>query len=118
MSKFEAAPPGYVKLFAAMENISAEIAERPSLTSAEWGQLSAKVAPVAPWKKSPAIATPGSIQATPFVWIDPSFIPRRQWLYGNHYVRKFISLTVAPGAYGKSTLAMREALAIVTGRSL
>jgi hypothetical protein len=61
---------------------------------------------------------PVNIHATPFVWVDPVSIPRRQWLYGKHYVRKFISETVAPGAYGKSTLALTEALAIVTGRDL
>jgi hypothetical protein len=58
------------------------------------------------------------VKASPFVWIEPANIPRRQWLYGRHYVRKFISETVAPGAYGKSTLAITEALAIVTGRPL
>jgi AAA domain len=58
------------------------------------------------------------IRASPFVWIDPSAIPPRRWLYGRHYIRKFISETVAPGAYGKSTLAMTEAMAIATGRPL
>lgn len=58
------------------------------------------------------------IKATPFVWIEPAVIPRRRWLYGRHYVRKFISETVAPGAFGKSTLAITEALAITTGRPL
>ena len=58
------------------------------------------------------------VRASRFVWIDPAVIPRRQWLYGRHYVRKFISETIAPGAYGKSTLAMTEALAIATGRAL
>jgi hypothetical protein len=58
------------------------------------------------------------IRASRFAWIDPGIIPRRRWLYGRHYVRKFISETVAPGAYGKSSLAIAEALAIVTGRAL
>jgi AAA domain len=58
------------------------------------------------------------VKASPFVWIDRANIPRRQWLYGRHYIRKFVSETVAPGAYGKSTLALTEALAIVTGRDL
>ncbi|MGO9418034.1 AAA family ATPase [Roseiarcus sp.] len=58
------------------------------------------------------------IKASPFVWIEPAAIPRRRWIYGRHYVRKFISETVAPGAYGKSTLEMAEALAICTGRTL
>ncbi len=61
---------------------------------------------------------PAAVKASPFKWRDPATIPRRQWLYGRHYVRRFISETVAPGAYGKSTLAMTEALAIVTGRAL
>ena len=65
--------------------------------------------------------TPGEaspIKASPFVWVDPAAIPRRRWLYGRHYVRSFISETVAPGAYGKSSLVTTEALAIVTGRPL
>jgi hypothetical protein len=61
---------------------------------------------------------PPTIKATPLVWVDPTKIPRRRWLYGRHYVRKFVSETVAPGAYGKSTLAITEALAIATGRTL
>ena len=48
----------------------------------------------------------------------PAAIPPRRWLHGRHYVRSFISETVAPGAYGKSTVALTEALAIVTGRPL
>ena len=64
------------------------------------------------------LSTKTTVKASPFVWIDPATIPRRQWLYANHYVRKYISETVAPGAYGKSTLAITEALAIVTGRIL
>ncbi len=58
------------------------------------------------------------IKATRFSWIDPPDIPRRQWLYGRHFVRRFISETVAPGAYGKSTLETAEVLAILTGRPL
>lgn len=70
----------------------------------------------APLSGEAAAAVPPSISASPFVW--PLSIPRRQWLYGRHYIRSFISETVAPGAYGKSTLALTEALAIVTGRPL
>jgi hypothetical protein len=58
------------------------------------------------------------IKATPFIWRDPVMIPRRQWLYGRHYIRSFISETIAPGAYGKSTLAMTEALAIAAELTL
>jgi hypothetical protein len=52
------------------------------------------------------------IAATPFVWRDPATIPPRSWLYGKHYIRKFVSCTVAPGSLGKSSLAVVEAISI------
>jgi AAA domain len=52
------------------------------------------------------------VAATPFVWRDPATIPPRAWLYGRHYIRKFVSCTVAPGSLGKSSLALVEAIAI------
>ncbi len=61
---------------------------------------------------------PRAIRATPFVWRDPSSIPPREWLYGRHYARKFISTTLAPGGLGKSSLVLVEALAMITGRPL
>ena len=61
---------------------------------------------------------PYSITARPFVWRDPSKFPRRQWLYGKHLVRKFLSCTVAPGRVGKSSLQLVEAIAMATGRPL
>ncbi|MFB0493628.1 hypothetical protein ABIE45_006284 [Methylobacterium sp. OAE515] len=59
-----------------------------------------------------------AIKATPFRWRDPSKIPPREWLYGRHLIRRFLSKTVAPGAVGKSSLALVEAIAMVTGRAL
>lgn len=50
--------------------------------------------------------------------IDFAAIPRREWLYGNVYIRKFCSITVAPGGLGKSTLVLIEAVALATGRNL
>jgi hypothetical protein len=58
------------------------------------------------------------IDPTPFVWRDPSSIPRRRWLYGGHYIRQFVSTTIAPGGLGKSSLVIVEALAMVTQRPL
>lgn len=58
------------------------------------------------------------IVATPFVWRPSSQIPPRQWLYGRHLIRGFLSCTVAPGGIGKSALTITEALAMVTGRPL
>lgn len=59
-----------------------------------------------------------AIHATPFVWRDPSTLPRREFLYGVHYIRKYVSVTVAPGGLGKSSLTIAEALAMATGRDL
>ncbi len=59
-----------------------------------------------------------SIRATPFVWIDPKAIPRRRWLYGRHYIRRYPTATVAPGGLGKTSLVLVEALAMVTGKPL
>ncbi len=58
------------------------------------------------------------IVAKPYVWRDPKTIPRRAWLYGHHLIRRFVSTTVAPGAVGKSSLTMVEAIAMATGRAL
>jgi len=55
------------------------------------------------------------IVAKPFTFRDPSTIPRREFLFGSHLIRKYVSATVAPGGIGKSTLAMAEALDMVTG---
>jgi AAA domain len=49
---------------------------------------------------------------------DPASLPRRQWLYGTHYLRGSVSLTVADGGVGKSTLVVAEAVAMASGRSL
>jgi hypothetical protein len=57
-------------------------------------------------------------QAAPFVWVEPEEILRRKWLYGTHYCRGFVSVTVAPGGMGKTLLGVVEALAKVTGRPL
>jgi hypothetical protein len=63
--------------------------------------------------------TPASIDwPTVFEWIDPKSIPRRQWLYAPHYIRKFLSLTISAGAVGKSSLVIAEALAMASGKPL
>lgn len=58
------------------------------------------------------------IEATPFGFPDPARIQPRQWLYGHHYIRKFVSATVAPSGAGKSSLALVEALAMASGKPL
>jgi hypothetical protein len=51
-------------------------------------------------------------------WRDPAIIKRREWLYGDHYLRGAVSSTVADGGIGKSTLALAEAVAMSTGRNI
>lgn len=74
--------------------------------------LSDAVSPSDPETTSPVISP------TPFVWCDPSSIPPREWVYDTHLIRKFVSLTVSPGGLGKSSLALVEALSMVTNRAL
>src|SRR6266567_5454978 len=53
--------------------------------------------------------------ARPYEYRDPASIPRREFLYGKHYIRKHVSATVAPGAIGKSSLDLTELMAMVLG---
>ena len=67
-----------------------------------------------------ALPTPSDvlITPTPFQWVDPASIKPREWLYGDHLIRKFVSLTVSPGGLGKSSLALVEGMAMASGRAL
>lgn len=58
------------------------------------------------------------LRATPYAFPEPSSIPKRQEIYGQHYYRKFVSATVAPSGVGKSSLEIIEALAIASGKPL
>lgn len=69
-------------------------------------------------EEPPQEAAQPRFRATPFTWTDPAAIPPREWLYGRHLIRKFVSVTVAPGGVGKSSLLIAEALALTTGKPL
>lgn len=58
------------------------------------------------------------IQPQGFAWRDPSTIPPRPWLYGRHLLRGQVSVTVAPGGVGKSSLLLIEALSMAAGRAI
>ncbi len=66
----------------------------------------------------PKDKTQPRIRPSPFHLRDPAAIPPRQWLYGKHLIRHFLSTTVSPGGLGKSSVAGVETLAMVTGRDL
>ena len=61
---------------------------------------------------------PPVFKATPYFWTDPKKIPRRDFLYGHHLIRKFVSATIAPGGVGKSSLIVTEALSMASGKPL
>jgi hypothetical protein len=83
----------------------------PEVIRAWWDQHpSAHPAAMAP--------KPKALKATPYVWREPASIPRREFLYGQHLIRKFASAKFAAGGVGKSILALTEALAMATGRPL
>jgi hypothetical protein len=63
------------------------------------------------------IATP-LLVPTPFKHRDLASVPRRGYLYGRHYIRRFLSGTVAAAGVGKSSLVIAEAVAMTSGRSL
>jgi AAA domain len=55
---------------------------------------------------------------TPFCLRNSAAIPKRQFLYGRHYIRNFLSATVASGGVGKSSLLIAECVAMASGRKL
>jgi hypothetical protein len=61
---------------------------------------------------------PDDASPKPFIWTDPAALPRRRWLYGRHYIRRYATCTVGTAGHGKTTLAVVEALAIAIGRPL
>ncbi|MEM9376192.1 MAG: AAA family ATPase [Pseudomonadota bacterium] len=64
-------------------------------------------------KEAPTIVEP-----TPYEWVELEDIPPRPWIYGQDYCRGVMTLTIAPGGLGKSTLCLTEAIAMASGRNL
>src|SRR4051812_6198554 len=65
-----------------------------------------------------AASSDSVIKATPYACRDARSIPLRPWLYGRQFLRGSLSVIVAPGAVGKTSLLIGSALAMVSGRSL
>jgi hypothetical protein len=89
--------------------------DRPSTNGA--GRHESKTEGASP-SDPPKKADKPVLKAVPFEWVDSAKLPRRQWLYGRHLIRKFMSCTLAPGGLGKSSMEIVEALAMATGRNL
>src|SRR5579862_91813 len=60
----------------------------------------------------------GLVIATPFAWREPESLPRRQWVFSRHAIRRFLSVTAAAGGAGKTSLAFADALSVSTGKAL
>jgi len=68
--------------------------------------------------KGSAKAKERRVKAQPYVACDPRTLPPDEWLYGRLLIRGYLTMTVAPGGVGKSTLAIGEAVALASGLTL
>ena len=59
-----------------------------------------------------------AVTATSFSAAAMRAVAPREWVYGRHLIRGYVSCTVSPGGAGKTTLALTEAIALATGRAL
>lgn len=55
---------------------------------------------------------------TRYDFFDEMALQPRQWIYGKHYLRRFVSVLASAGGIGKTSLQIVEALAIATGKPL
>jgi hypothetical protein len=61
---------------------------------------------------------PMPIMPTRWKWIEPKGVPPREFLYGTHYIREFLSVGFGAPGGGKTTKRMVEAVAMASGRAL
>jgi hypothetical protein len=85
--------------------------EIPDMVGSAQAKLDERLRPIGDEEK--VVYAPTSFQPR-----DPTEFPRRQFLYGRHYVRKYVSMTVAPGDVGKTSLALSEAVAMAANMPL
>ena len=55
---------------------------------------------------------------TLYEFFDETALAPRQWVYGKHYLRRFVSVLASAGGIGKTSMQIVEALAICTGKPL
>jgi hypothetical protein len=61
---------------------------------------------------------PNAIDFVPYAFPDPARIPRREYLYGKHYIRGAVGASIgAPGRL-KSTTVLTEIIGASVGRDL
>jgi hypothetical protein len=59
-----------------------------------------------------------TLVATPWKWVNPEDVSPREFLYGTHYIRQFLSVGFGAPGGGKSTKRMVEAIAMASGKPL
>lgn len=95
---------------------AADDAPKPKNGAASKANAALEPAAEPPHTSAPSDDLP--VKITPFQWTDPQLLPRREFVYGTHLVRKYVSVTVSPGGIGKTSLTIAEALAMVSGKPL
>jgi RecA-family ATPase len=55
---------------------------------------------------------------TPYNMFNALTLPKREWVYGYDYIKKYISVTASAGGIGKTSAIIVEAIAIATGKDL
>ena len=58
-----------------------------------------------------------AIEATPYVWRDPSALALRDWIAGHLILRGEVSVIIAPGGLGKTSLLIGTALSGASGNA-
>lgn len=55
---------------------------------------------------------------TPYSMFNALTLPKREWVYGYDYIKKYISVTASAGGIGKTAEIIVEGIAIATGKDL
>ena len=98
-----------------------EARERPPashLTAIPGGKANGSAPPASDAPPEAAEGPDERLKLAAHVWKTPAQMPTRKWLYGKHYIRRYVSATIAPTGTGKSILALTEACAMASGKDL
>lgn len=67
---------------------------------------------------SASSSSPTAFKPTLFIPSDPTKFPRRQFLYGHNYARRYVGTIIAASDIGKTSLALTEFVAMASGKPL
>ncbi|WP_245272480.1 bifunctional DNA primase/polymerase [Mesorhizobium sp. LSHC414A00] len=94
-----------------------DLADKPDVEGSQKSELS-RISNAGKSEESIQTSDSPPIAATPYEWKDPSTLPRREFAFGNHYIRKYVSVTVSPGGLGKTSNSIVETLSMTSGKIL